>query len=317
VVVVERPQEAVLHHMPTFDFFFHTLKPHRKKKTVVTIHDAIPLEFPRAYQPGIKGSLRLLKQRLALRAVHAVITDSHASKKSIHQRLGVALSRIFVVPLAANPALKNVSETQQKSHLVHVRDVRDQKIPTYYILYVGDINYNKNIPQLIKSLKNLDTRIHLVCVGVHFTPQPIPEWRSISQQITLSEVSDRVHFVTSVVGEGANDTLSALYSGAIAYVQPSLSEGFGLPVLEAMQCRVPVVSTHVASLVEVGGHHVEYARDTSAVELAAAVKRVLKWSVVKRAHRVRAAARWAAQFTWERTAELTVGVYQDVLAKQS
>jgi glycosyltransferase involved in cell wall biosynthesis len=57
--------------------------------------------------------------------------------------------------------------------------------------------------------------------------------------------------------------------------------------------------------------------DTSAVELAAAVKRVLKWSVVKRAHRVRAAARWAAQFTWERTAELTVGVYQDVLAKQS
>jgi glycosyltransferase involved in cell wall biosynthesis len=291
-------------HYPFFDFFFDTLPLRKKAATVVTIHDVIPLVFPKQYPPGKRGKLRLFKQSLALKSVKAIITDSEASKTDIHKYFKIDESRIHVIPLAANPELQPAKPSQ-------IQAVRSElSLPESYILYVGDINYNKNIPQLIKSLKFLPDTVHLVCVGQNFYPHDIPEWQWIETQVALSNVEDRVHFVTQI-GSQASQTLSALYSGAVAYVQPSLYEGFGLPLLEAMQCKTPVVSTKVASLPEVGGEYAVYT-EPEAESLAQGVTEVLDWSQNRRQLQIKAAFDWSQRFTWKKTANETIRVYQSV-----
>lgn len=303
----DHPTRVDVVHYPFFDLFFDSLSLFKKTKTVVTIHDVIPLLYPKFYPPGVKGKIRLKKQKLALKTVSAVITDSEASKKDIIKYLGVPEKSIHVVYLASNAAL----EPQTEYAISKVR--KKYAVPKQYILYVGDINYNKNVPQLIKSLKYLPESIHLVCVGKNFTPQPIPEWQWVEQQLALSDVTDRVHFLTDVLVD-ATDELSALYTGAIAYVQPSLYEGFGLPVLEAMKCKVPVISSNTSSLVEVAGEHALLV-EPIAEDIANAVLEVKNWSNSKREKWVSSASAWQRTFSWKKTAEETKKVYEQVVGK--
>jgi len=291
-------------HYPFFDLFQNTLPWRKKAPTIVTIHDVIPLMFPEFYQPGLKGKIRHLQQRAALQNVQMIITDSVFSQQHIHRLLHISLDKIKVIYLAAHPELKKpVVDTVQSQ-------LQELKLPKEYILYVGDINYNKNIPQLIKSLKFLPENIHLVCVGHNFRPQPIPEWKWIETQLALSDVRNRVHFVTTIASNQL-EVLAAVYTGAVAYVQPSLAEGFGLPVLEAMQCETPVVSSKASSLAEVAGPFA-ILTEPIAEELAAGVKTVLGWTEAERAEWIHAALKHAQTFTWAKTAKQLVAVYQQV-----
>ena len=295
-------------HYPYFDLFFPTLPILRKAKTVVTIHDVIPLLYPDFYKSGVKGKLRFWRQKFALKSVAGVLTDSHASAADITKYLHVPASKIHVVYLAGNPEI-------QKSVQKEIDAVRKKyKLPPQYMLYVGDINYNKNLPQLIKSLKFLPDEIELVCVGKNFFPQPIPEWKMIETQIALSDVGDRVHFVTDLASDATKE-LSAIYSDAAVYVQPSLYEGFGLPVLEVMQCETPVVSTENSSLIEVGGKHVQFVKE-DAESIANGIKEVLSWSATERQQKVKAAYEWSQTFSWSKAAEETTAVYKKVLHRK-
>lgn len=298
------PAAADIIHYPFFDFFFATLPWRRVAPTVITIHDVIPLLFPNYYRPGIKGRLRWWRQRWLAQRVAAIITDSESSKMDIIKHLGAKMSNVFVVPLAANPDIKPMRRDKAEQL------TSELQLPKKYVLYVGDINYNKNIPQLVKMLKFLPN-VQLVCVGKHFTPQPIPEWRWIEAQIAASNVADRVHFITTIEPD-RTDILSAVYSLAEAYIQPSLYEGFGLPVLEAMQARVPVVTTQNSSLREVAGEHAVFV-ESSAEALAAGVRQVLEWSESHRADVVRAAFAWSQKYTWQQTTAKTVAVYKKCL----
>lgn len=298
-------KKASITHYPFFDLFFPTLPLQPLQPTVVTIHDVIPLRYPEYYPPGIRGSINRKRQQLALKTTSAIITDSHSSKKDIIEYLGVSESKVHVVYLAANPEL----EAQKESVIASV--LKKHILPEQYVLYVGDINYNKNIPQLIKMVKYLPESVHLVCLGKNFEEQDIPEWQWIETQLALSNVGHKVHFLTNVLTDSTQE-LSALYSGAVCYVQPSLWEGFGLPLLEAMQCRIPVVSSNQSSLPEVGGEHALYAAPT-AEALAEQVLDVLDWSKTKRLQETRAAYAWSQTFTWKKTAEETLAVYQSIL----
>lgn len=294
-------------HYPYFDLFFNTLPINLFKKTklVVTVHDLIPLKFPKFYPPGIKGKLIFLKQKQALNKADAVITDSFASQKDIKQHLGIKKEKTNVVYLAANPELEKADEKMIK------RVKRKFSLPKNYILYVGDINYNKNIPQLIKSVKYLPIGIKLVCLGKNFYSHNIPEWQWIETQLALSDVKNRVKFITNIESKMYAE-LAAIYTGALCYVQPSLYEGFGLPILEAMQCKTPVVSTKNSSLIEVGDRYVQFAEPT-AENLAEAINEVLQWSENKRTKRIEEAYQWGQSFTWKRVAKETLQVYQKIL----
>jgi len=298
-------QKINITHYPFFDLFFATLPLKKKTKTVVTIHDVVPLLFPKQYPAGIKGKLRFGKQRLALRSVDAIITDSESSKKDIIRFLKVPEAKVRVVYLAANPNIIVASEeAKQHAHYKY-------HLPNKYILYVGDINYNKNLPQLIKAMKFLPDDIWLVCVGKNFYAHDIPEWKAIETQVALSDVTKRTMFLNEISG-AATEELSAIYSSATMYVQPSLAEGFGLPVLEAMQCKVPVVATKNSSLTEIGGEFAQYVQ-TDAESIAAGMKVVLDWTEAQRTKQVNAAAKWSSHFSWDKVAQDTLAVYQSIL----
>lgn len=301
----QRPKKIDIIHYPFFDLFFPTLPFLKKAKTVVTIHDVIPLIFPEQYLPGKRGALAFARQKLALKTVSGVITDSETSKRDIITHLGVPEQKVHVVSLAANPFLLSVSGA-----VLHTAR-RRLGLPRRYILYVGDINYNKNIPQLVKALKFLPEDIKLVCVGKNFVPNDIPEWRAIEAQIALSNVAKRVIFKTDILSDDY-DSLSALYSGAEAYVQPSLYEGFGLPVLEAMRCKTPVVLTENSSLVEVGGSVAQFTGNLGE-DLAAGVSQILALPASARKQWVQKAWEWQETFTWDKTAKETAEVYRKLL----
>jgi len=305
ILPISSKQAANIVHYPYFDFYFATLPIKLRGKNIVTIHDVIPLVFPEHYPAGKKGKLCFWRQKLALRSVDAIITDSLHSKNDIEIYLGVAKDKIFVVPLAASPQLKKPD--QKTIGMIK----RKWNLPTNYCLYVGDINYNKNLAQLIKALKYLPWNIKLICVGKNFFPQDIPEWHAIENQVALSDVARRVQFVTNVHVDDFQ-ALSAIYAGAVCYVQPSLYEGFGLPVLEAMACQTPVVSTQISSLKEVTGKYAFLAEST-AESLAQAIQKVLKLTKLERKSWVDQAYDWSQKFSWEKTAKKTLAVYRWVL----
>ena len=109
-----RTMNYELIHYPFFDLFRHTLPIFRKTKTVVTIHDVIPLEFPQIYKPGIRGFLNLQLQKLALSRVEGVITDSQASAKAIHKCLGIPGGKIKSIYLAADTMFRLKKVTKNK-----------------------------------------------------------------------------------------------------------------------------------------------------------------------------------------------------------
>lgn len=289
-------------HYPFFDLFKPTLNIFPRKKTIVTIHDVIPFEFKNQYKPGIKGLVSFLRQRLALQFVTAIITDSEYSKKMIVKHLKISPSKISVIYLAPNQNFEPQSLEKQK------QVTKQLNLPEKYLLYVGDINYNKNLPALIKSLKSLPEEIHLVCVGRNFKPAPIPEWKAIELQIALSNVSERVHFFNDLSADELNE-LSAVYQSSLCYVQPSLSEGFGLPVLEALACQIVVISSNKGSLVEVGGDAVLFSEPT-AEAIAENVRKVLELSKSARVAMIKDGADWVKQFSWTRTAHETATVFR-------
>lgn len=293
-------------HYPFFDLFLPTLPLLQRHKTIVTIHDVIPLLYPQFYPVGKRGRLALLKQKLALRQTAAVITDSQASRTDISRYLKYPLEKIHVVPLAGNPQLQVLGNVE----LAQIK--RRYRLPSKYLLYVGDINYNKNLPNLIKTLKFLPNNIKLVCVGKNFYPHDIPEWQWIESQLALSDVVERVKFITDLPSSASAD-LAGIYQGALAYIQPSLYEGFGLPLLEAMTCQTPVICAQNSSLTEVALNKALLVENATAEDFATAVTELLTWSTDKRQAFVKAAAQHARRFTWRKTAQATLAVYQQVI----
>lgn len=296
----DAPGDCDLVHYPFFDLFFHTLPIFRKKPTVVTIHDVIPLVFPKRYPVGISGKIAFIRQRLALRSVSHVITDSMMSKRDIEEYLKVSHEKITVVPLAA-------SEQFSKRTVPEIDAVKKKYgIPKNYFLYVGDINYNKNLPFLISVMGKIPD-VTLVLVGRAVTNTSIPEGRAIQKAIVEAGNEKFVKLLDKVESQ---DDLASLYSGAKAYIQPSLYEGFGLPVIEAMRCRVPVVSSRGGSLAEVVGDYGITFHPRDAHECESAIRKVLRLTPEMRSEMVKRAYEYSLQFSWERTAKETLAVYE-------
>jgi len=304
VELVDTSKKADIIHYPYFDFFFSTLPFNWMKKSVITIHDTIPLIYPDKYKPGIKGGLRFIRQKQALKTVKAVITDSNSSAFDVKTYLGIPSSKINIIPLAANPNLYSQSQIKLR------KIIRQYNLPKTYILYVGDINFNKNLPNLIKMMKYLPKTVKLICLGKNFKPQPIPEWHWLETQLALSDVESRVKFITNLDNNNLGD-LAGIYQLATCYVQPSFYEGFGLTVLEAMQVGTPVIASKTSSLPEVMGE-AGILVSPEAETLAKGVEEVLNFSKTKRIEVIKNAKKHAAGFNWKKVAEQTARVYQSL-----
>lgn len=301
---VEAVKEAGLIHYPYFDLF-HRHLPFLPpvKREVVTIHDLIPLRFPESYRPGVRSGFNLWLQKNLIKRVGAVITDSAWSAKDIGEFFPKIKSRVSVAPLGVE---KEFGVTVKEK----VDRVRSKYgLPEKYVLYVGDVTVNKNLPILIEAVSGISD-LGLVMVTNGMSQKDIPEVKAVVLAVEKHGVGSRVYYLDNVKFDPGYD-LVGIYNGASVYVQPSLYEGFGLPVLEAMACGAPVVATNVTSLPETAGG-AAFLADPTAQSLRSAVKKVLSDDKLRRELISKGLVR-AREATWEKTARETLKVYESLL----
>ena len=267
-------------------------------KYVATVHDVIPLILPETFT---------LRHRLVARAALArvrrkadlVIVPSLAVKDDVERRLGLPADRVVVTPEGCEPRFRPAAARTVDEVAARYR------LPPRYLLAVGVQDPRKNLTALLQAFARLrrhgdiDAGVQLVLAGT--------QGRLAAP---LARTVRTLGLESAVVLPGFidDDDLPAVYSGAAVFVFPSLYEGFGLPVLEAMACGAPVVTSNAASMTEVAGGAAMLVDPRDVAGLAVAVAQVLHDERLRERLRGAGLAR-ARQFSWKTAARQTLDAY--------
>ena len=270
---------------------------------VVTVHDVIPLRFPEVYPvPGFSRFVRkaAFKAYVSILARTGwIVTSSRSSAGDLLRHAHARSERLRVIPLAADRAL--VTSPNDPARL----DPRLRR--TQYMLHVGTGNRNKNIPAVLRVFSQVRDRspellVKLVMVGPYTDDLLFREHcpRYIDDVLVMTGVS--------------TPNLAALYRNASVFLFPSLYEGFGLPVLEALALSCPVVCSNTSSLPEVAGDAGLLCAPDDVSALTEAALRVLRDAVLAKEMRRRGLLH-AAQFNWKAVAEAHLSVYDAAIKR--
>ncbi len=271
-----------------------------KTPYIVAIHDISYRTHPR-FMTMRNFMLQNVLGLLTALWASAVVTSSRFSRQSILKIYPWLRERVFVTPYAASDGFYPRSAEDiavVKSHLGIAR--------ANYFLFVGTPQPRKNIARVIEAflLATCDLEnVQLVIVG-----KPTPTLERLWRAHHAAFASGRV----VATGYVSDDKLACLYSGCIALVFPSLYEGFGIPVLEAMACGAPVITSNRTALPEAAGDAALLVDPEDTAAIAAAMRRVLDEPDLRTALRARGFAH-VKQFTWARTARATAEAYQAAL----
>lgn len=299
------PRDIDLIHYPYFEPFFLTLPRKKITKTVVTIHDVTPLVFPKAFPSGIKGRIRWLMQKNALQNIDQIITDSEASKKDIARLTGMKKEKISVIYLAASEDFRKITlAIKEKEELI-----KKYSLPELFILYVGDATWNKNLPRIVQAAEIAKTP--LIMVGKALV-QHIDTSNPWNKDLIFVQNRTRNNPFARRIGYIPTDDLVQLYTLASALVFPSLYEGFGLPILEAMATGCPVITSKEGSLPEVAGDAAYFCDAYSIDNIADAIKAVTSSRSIQNQLREKGFTH-AKNFSWKNVADETVAVYKKTL----
>lgn len=268
----------------------------RHIKRVATLHDLTPLLFPHLHPWRRVLGFRLLA-RASLRRCDRIIVYSANTRRDLESRAMAKQGAIVNIPLGVNPGLRPGIATDGF--------LRRYQLPRPFILSVGVLEPRKNhiiLFEVLRRLRKQGQSIDLVVIGRegwHWTsPLERPEFQSLAPSVRI-------------IADVPDADLAEFYNRAAVFAYPSLYEGFGLPILEAMACGAPVVCSSASALPEAGGDAALYADPHDSMAFAARVSRVLADSAL-RGRMVEAGLRRARQFSWRRTAEETIAVYQSV-----
>jgi glycosyltransferase involved in cell wall biosynthesis len=245
-------------HFTAFRPFFISLPFWKPKGTkfILTIHDLIPLIYPKHYPPGTKGTINFwINKFLIYKNVDAIITISETSKKDICRFLGVKPEKIFVVYLAPKEVFRPIEDKKQ---LETVK--KKYHLPPSFALYVGDVNYNKNTPGLVRMCK--DAGIKLVIAG----KQAIEIEKMNLDHAELRHLKGVDWGEVIRLGFVPDEDLACLYNLADVYIQPSFYEGFSFPVLEAKACGTWVIATKIQTHEEIMDNKRSYSWEKTAKE---------------------------------------------------
>jgi glycosyltransferase involved in cell wall biosynthesis len=271
---------------------------------VVTVHDLSFLRFPNAFRRSNRSYLSLIT-RISTRRAARVIAVSESTRQDVINFLGVPGDMVAVVP-------NGVAAEFHPGDPTEITDFRRTKgLPERFILFLGTLEPRKNIVRLLEAYA---LWLHTRPEGVNDTPPLIVAgakgwfYETIFARVNDLGLAKRVIFPGFVPTE----ELPWWYRAATLFVYPSLFEGFGLPVLEAMACGTPTIASSASSLPEVAGDAALLIDPEDTEGLAAAMRHVLAEPEV--AAKMRAAGlRQAARFSWARTAAQTTDVYRTVL----
>lgn len=254
--------------------------PYRGKlPSVLTLHDLSPWMNPEWHSGADR--VRTRAPRMIEQEATLIVTPTEAIRRQAITHFALAPERVFAIPHGASPNFRPAATTPD---------------PHPYFLFVGTWEPRKNITGLLEAWRALNTNVRLLIAGRRRAdfPQPNPEsgieW----------------------LGEIPETDLPALYSGALAVVYPSFYEGFGLPVLEAMQCGACVITSRDPAITEVAAGAALQAANVT--ELSQAMRAVIDQPELAAAFREKALAR-SAEFSWERSARSTYAVYQEAISR--
>jgi len=269
-----------------------------KSCTVVTAHDVIPCidrfknHWDKDSQKVFFKSMEYIKENERI----VVIADSKSTKTDLKDIIGISDERIKVVPLAIDK--KNVFyETNEKV-------LNNLGITGDYLLYLGALDPRKGIINIIEAfsyVKSRYTDIKLVLAG---------GFEKLFENDLINALHNSEYEKDIVLtGYVTTEQKRILLSSARVFLFPSEYEGFGLPVLEAMTCKTPVITTYVSSLPEVGGDAALYVEPNRPTELAETIEKLMQDSQLYNEQR-ELSYEQSKKFSWEKTAKLTEEVYQ-------
>ncbi len=264
---------------------------------VITLHDIIPYTMPDTVGKGylskfIENIPKIIKN------ADAIITVSEFSKKDICRFFPYSQDKIHVIPLAANSNFKKHRKDYCKAYLSEMFGINKD-----FILYIGGFSPRKNVPILIEAFskikKDFKNPHNLVIVGSHK-----------EQIFQLQQIVDKYNMEDDVIFTGfvSDDELPLFYSACDLFVYPSLYEGFGLPVLEAMSCGAPVITTNCTSIPEVSGDATIYVDGCDVLELSNEIINLINNNAKKILYSKKSVER-SLLFSWEKTAQKTMEVY--------
>ncbi len=270
------------------------------RRIVVTIHDLIGVVFPE----HLSLSSRFYWSKwlpYVNRYADLIIADSECTKSDIIRCMRLDPQKIRVIPLAVDETF-----SLQKGEHEIIRICSKYSIQRPFVFFLGNVEPRKNLPKLIRAFKQLklERKIehHLVIGGSRSWHYP-----ELVESCKKSGVMEYVKFIDYV----EENDLSALYQASDLFVFPSLYEGFGLPILEAMASGVPVITSNISSMPEVGGNAVYYVNPYSEEEIAKAIYDVLSNRNVWQELRSKGFER-VRQFSWRKTAEKTQQVFEEL-----
>ena len=256
-----------------------------KCKLIITVHDLTPLIFPEYHNWKRRIFFRFFLKRI-LNMADAIIVDSLSTKKDVTAFFSFPDKKINVVHLASS--MKPVAGPLPSRYGVEGD----------YLLYVGTVEPRKNLLRLIEAFDRLEQKLKLVIVGVSGWDNKAV-YRAANPDIIFT-------------GYVPEEDLPKFYCNARLLIYPSLYEGFGLPILEAMKCGCPVVTSNISSMPEAAGDAALLVDPYNVEEIKNAVQKVLCDSEL-RGKMIDRGFRQANRFSWEKTAAETIKVYERVL----
>jgi glycosyltransferase involved in cell wall biosynthesis len=266
--------------------------------SVVTAHDLIPERYPQFY-PAFDRAIYSWKLRSACKRADRVVAISRQTASDLVEFLRVPEQKIRVVYQGCHAQFHSKVGAEAR------KEVRERlNLPSNYLLSVGTIEPRKNALIVVKALKALGHACDLPLVLVGRETPYAREVRSYAREHGLEP---RLHILPNV---GFAD-LPAVYQMAEVFVYPSLFEGFGIPVLEAIVSGVPVVTSSVSSLPEAGGPHSRYADPADEEEVAARLRELLEREDVRSAQ-ISKSQEYARQFSPEAIAHKMMEVYREI-----
>jgi len=264
--------------------------------TVVTVHDMSLRLYPNCH-PVRRLLLNRPLMHVAIRQASSIVTVSNSARRDLLRLHGVAPDRVAVVHEAASPAFRPIAD---REWLENVR--ARYALPRQFMLYVGTIEPRKNLSRLMSAFadaRKAGIPHHLVCVGPYGWSS-----RNLAGHIERLGIQDVVHFTGYVPFEH----LPAIYNLGEFFAFPSLYEGFGLPVVEAMACGIPVLTSTTSSLGEIAGDAAETIDPADTDAIANAIVRLASDQDLRR-DRAERGLRRARSFSWAQTARDMLAVY--------
>ena len=277
----------------------HVLPIRHPPRSVVTVHDLGFHFYPEAHPVTSRLYLELSTRWAARQATRLIAVSEHTAR-DLERVYAVPRERIRVVYEGVDLTFRPVREGAAVEQVRQRYEIDSRP----YLLAVGTLQPRKNLSGLLRALRILldgGAVLQLVLVGQ-------AGWGTTALETELDRLALRPH--VRLTGYVPDEDLPALYSGALAYVQPSFYEGFGLTVLEAMACGAPVIAANSSSLPEVVGGAGLLVDPLRPAEIAAAIQRLVESSYL-RSQLAAAGPRRAAEFTWERCARETLSALEE------